>query len=115
MNPDTIFNKVVFLGNHDSVINAVVQKEVDAGATFNEAFDNAKLNGVNVNELNIISKTEDIPKDSLAARHDMPVEFIEKLKKAFIEFDNYQGIDTVVEGFIESKDEHYDIIRKLDK
>lgn len=115
MNPDTLFNKVLFLGNHDSVINAVMQKDVDAGATFNEAYDNAKEKGINIDELNILSKTEDIPKDSLAARHDMPEELIDKLRKAFIEFDNYQGIDTVVEGFIESKDEHYNIIRKLDK
>lgn len=113
LNPDKIFNKVVFLGNHDNVINAVMQREIDAGATYNEAMENARSCGVAVDELNIISKTDDIPKDALAARKDMPDDMIEKLRKAFVEFDNYQGIDTKVKGFIESSDEQYDIIRKL--
>jgi phosphate/phosphite/phosphonate ABC transporter binding protein len=113
MNPDTIFNKVIFLGNHDNVINAVIQREIDAGATYNEAFEKAKVSGVPVHELNIISKTEDIPKDALAARKDMPEDTIEMLKKAFIDFNNYEGIETKVQGFIESTDSQYDIIRKL--
>ncbi|PKM94489.1 MAG: phosphate/phosphite/phosphonate ABC transporter substrate-binding protein [Firmicutes bacterium HGW-Firmicutes-1] len=113
LNPDKIFNKVVFLGNHDNVINAVMQREIDAGATYNEAMEKAQANGIAVNELNIISKTDDIPKDALAARKDMPDDMIEKIRKAFVEFNDYQGIDTKVQGFIESSDEHYDIIRKL--
>lgn len=113
MNPDTIFDKVVFLGNHNNVIQSVMDREVDAGATFNEAFDNAKANGLAVHELEIISMTPDIPKDSLAARKDMPEELIEKVRDAFIKFSDYSGIDTKVQGFIESKDEHYDIIRKV--
>jgi len=113
MNPDTIFSKVVFLGNHDNVINAVMQREIDAGATYNEAFEKAQANGVAVSELNIISKTDDIPKDALAARQDMPESIVEALRKAFVEFNNYEGIETKVQGFIESTDAQYDIIRKL--
>ncbi|PKM58407.1 MAG: phosphate/phosphite/phosphonate ABC transporter substrate-binding protein [Firmicutes bacterium HGW-Firmicutes-3] len=115
MNPDTLFSKVLFLGNHDNVINAVMQGEIDAGATFNEAFEAATVNGIRTNELTIISKTDDIPKDVLAARKDMSDEVIAKLKKAFVEFDNYAGIETKVQGFIESHDEQYDVIRKLNK
>ena len=113
MDPDQIFNSVVFLGNHDNVINAVMDGEIDAGATYNEAMDKAMKNGINIEELNIIYKTEDIPKDSLAARKDIPDEIIEKLKTAFVEFNNYYGIDTNVQGFIESKNEHYQIIRNI--
>ena len=113
MDPDKIFNKVVFLGNHDNVINAVIEGEVDAGATYNEAMEKALENGINTEELSVIYKTEDIPKDSLAARKDIPDEIIEKLKTAFVEFNNYYGIDTNVQGFVESNDQHYDIIRKI--
>lgn len=115
MNPDTIFSKAVFLGNHDNVINAVLQREIDAGATYNEALEKAQASGIPVGEISIISKTEDIPKDALAARKDMPDEMIAKLKKAFIEFKNYEGIETKVQGFIESMDSQYDIIRKLNQ
>ncbi|PKM49018.1 MAG: phosphate/phosphite/phosphonate ABC transporter substrate-binding protein [Firmicutes bacterium HGW-Firmicutes-7] len=113
LNPDKIFSKVVFLGNHDNVINAVMQREIDAGATFDEAFQKAGTNGVSINDLSIISKTDDIPKDALAARKDLPEEVVELLRKAFVEFNDYAGIDTTVQGFIESSDEQYNIIRKV--
>ncbi len=115
LNPDTIFNKVTFLGNHDNVINSVMSREIDAGATYNEAFEKAEANGIPVHELNIISKTDDIPKDALAARKDIPDDIIEKLRKAFVEFNDYAGIETKVQGFIESTDQQYDIIRSLNK
>lgn len=113
LDPDRIFSKVVFLGNHDNVIQAVLQGDVDAGATYNEAFDAAKLKGLNVQDLLIISKTEDIPKDVLAARRDMDEEILDQLKVAFVSFSDYQGIDTKVQGFIESHDRQYDVIRRL--
>lgn len=113
LDPDRIFSKVDFLGNHDNVIEAVLSGEVDAGATYNEAFDAAKLKGLDVDRLVIISKTEDIPKDVLAARKDLPVELIDALKTAFVGFDDYEGIETKVQGFIESHDHHYDVIRNL--
>ena len=113
LDPDRIFSKEVFLGNHVNVIEAVLSGDVDAGATYNEAFDAAKLKGLDVGSLVIISETEDIPKDVLAARKDLPEDLIEALKIAFVSFDDYEGIDTKVQGFIESHDHHYDVIRKL--
>lgn len=113
MNPDEIFSKVVFLGNHDNVIDAVLRGDIEAGATYNEAFDAAKLKGVDVSNLIIVSQTEDIPKDVLAARKDFPIEVLEELKRAFVDFNDYSGIDTKVQGFIESRDEMYDVIRNL--
>ena len=113
LDPDRIFGKVVFLGNHDNVIQAVLQGDVDAGATYNEAFDAAKLKGLDVHALEIISRTEDIPKDVLAARRDMDEDLLQKLKVAFVGFADYDGIDTKVQGFIESHDHQYDVIRRL--
>lgn len=113
LDPDEIFSQVAFLGNHDHVIEAVLSGEVDAGATYNEAFDAAKEKGLDVDSLMIISKTEDIPKDVLAARKDLPLALIQELKASFVGFDDYEGIETLVEGFIESHDHHYDVIRKL--
>lgn len=113
MNPDKTFSKTVFLGNHDNVIKAVLNGEIDAGATFNEAFDKAKLDGIDISNLQILAKTEDIPKDALAVRSDLPKELIIKLKKAFVEFDDYRGIETKVQGFVESADENYNVIRAV--
>ena len=115
MDPDRIFSKVNFLGNHDNVIEAVLAGEIDAGATYNEAMDTAKIKGLDISQIEIISKTEDIPKDVLAARKDLDVEIIRRLKDAFVEFDSYDGIETKVQGFIESHDHQYDVIRRLNK
>jgi ABC-type phosphate/phosphonate transport system substrate-binding protein len=115
MDPDRIFSQVNFLGNHDNVIEAVLAGEIDAGATYNEAMDTAKMKGLDISRIEIISKTEDIPKDVLAARKDLDVEIIRRLKDAFVEFDSYEGIETKVQGFIESHDHQYDVIRRLNK
>jgi len=70
---------------------------------------------MDVGKLSIISKTEDIPKDVLAARKDFPEELLEELKRNFVAFSNYEGIETKVQGFIESSDAMYDVIRNLDR
>jgi phosphate/phosphite/phosphonate ABC transporter binding protein len=113
MNPDTTFEKVVFLGNHNNVVNAVLSGEVDAGATYDEVYDQARADGLFTDQISIIARTEEIPKDALAARKDFPQELADKLSTAFVEFNDYSGIDTTVQGFIKNTDQAYDIIRKL--
>ena len=115
MNPDTVFEKVVFLGNHNNVVNAVLAGEVDAGATYDEVFNQARADGLFSDQLIIVARTEEIPKDALAARKDMPAELTEKLRTAFVEFNDYKGIETTVQGFVKNDDQAYDIIRKLSK
>lgn len=113
MNPDTIFEKVVFSGNHNNVINAVLAGEVDAGATYDEAYNQARADRLFTDELIIIARTEEIPKDALAARKDMSPALVKKLSGAFVDFSDYRGIDTTVQGFVMNEDKAYDIIRRL--
>lgn len=113
INPDTIFKNTSFLGSHDNVINAVLSGEIDAGATYNEAMDNAQKNGVDISGIKIIAKTEDIPKDAIAASAKLDKELINKLQKAFEEFNDFKGINTIVTGFTAAKDSNYDVIRKI--
>ena len=112
MNPDTIFEKVVFLGNHNNVVNAILAGEVDAGATYDEVYNQARADGLFRDELIIVARTEEIPKDALAARKDMPAALVEKLSSAFVAF---SGADTTVQGFVRSEDKAYDIIRRLNQ
>lgn len=112
MNPDTIFEKVVFLGNHNNVVNAILAGEVDAGATYDEVFNQARADGLFTDELIIVARTEEIPKDALAARKEMPAALMEKLSSAFVAF---SGADTTVQGFVKSEDKAYDIIRRLNQ
>ena len=113
MDPDSIFEKVVFLGNHNNVVNAVLAGEVDAGATYDEVYNQAHADGLFTDQLIIVARTEEIPKDALAARKDMPTALMDKLSTAFVEFNDYSGIDTTVQGFVKNEDKAYDIIRRL--
>lgn len=115
LNSEKDFSKVSFLGNHQNVIKSVLNGDIDGGATYNEAFEYAEEIGLPVEQLNIIAKTADIPKDALAARSDMEEELLEKLKLAFISLKENDIIkkDTPIDGFVEVKDTAYDVIRKI--
>jgi ABC-type phosphate/phosphonate transport system substrate-binding protein len=43
----------------------------------------------------------------------MSEQLVEKLREAFIQFDEFKGIDTLVTGFVESNDNKYDVIRAV--
>lgn len=115
LNPDKLFKEVTFLGSHYNVIKSVLSGAVDAGATYNEALESGKEQGFNTDEINIISTTEDIPKDALAANPRFNKELAEKLQQAFISFNNFSGLNSNITGFVKSSDENYNIIRSLFK
>ncbi|QAT40458.1 phosphate/phosphite/phosphonate ABC transporter substrate-binding protein [Clostridium sp. JN-9] len=115
LNPDKLFKEVTFLGSHYNVIKSVLSGAVDAGATYNEALESGKEQGFNTDEINIISTTEDIPKDALAANPRFNKGLAEKLQQAFISFNNFSGLNSNITGFVKSSDENYDIIRSLFK
>lgn len=109
INPERDFKEVLFLGSHDNVIKAVLQGEIDAGATYNEALDRAKEQGIDISDIVILNTVKDIPKDAIVLLKRLPYDFIEKFKEALLSFKQAKGI----QGFIEAKDERYDIIRKV--
>lgn len=103
------------MGSHDNVIKGVLCAKLDGGATYNEALDSASKKGLDISKVNIIAKTDDIPKDALAARHNLNEELYNKLKAAFLSFKNNGELNSPITGFIEATDERYNIIRELDK
>jgi len=107
------FAKAVFMGSHDKVIRAVLSGEVDAGATYSEALDYAAQQGLPVDRLSIIASCGPIPKDVIGANAMMNPALRERLKKALIEFKKPADIVSPVDGFTESNDSNYDIIRNL--
>lgn len=115
LDPDNIFSKTSFLGNHDKVIEAVLSGAVDGGATFDEALEIAKMNNINIEEIEIIAQTSEIPKDAIAVRPGMDEIVIEKLQKSFIDFNEFEDIDTNIQGFEKSDDSKYDVIRLINE
>ncbi|WP_432662001.1 phosphate/phosphite/phosphonate ABC transporter substrate-binding protein [Wukongibacter baidiensis] len=113
IDPDKIFSKTSFMRNHDNVIKGVLSGELDAGATYNEAMDSLKAKGLPTEDLKIIKSIENIPKDSIAASPQIPIDVIKKLRVSFINFKVSNDLNTPLQGFEESKDENYDVVREL--
>ncbi|RCW51360.1 MULTISPECIES: phosphate/phosphite/phosphonate ABC transporter substrate-binding protein [unclassified Halanaerobium] len=106
--------ETLFLGNHDNVIKAVLDNKAEVGATYNEAWERAAKT-LNLDSLNILAKTDPIPKDVIAARAGLDKNILEETRNIFLKAD--QEIkeilnQTNITGFIESEDQKFDIIRK---
>ncbi|WFD09499.1 phosphate/phosphite/phosphonate ABC transporter substrate-binding protein [Tepidibacter hydrothermalis] len=113
LNPDKIFDKVTFMGNHDNVIKGVLSGELDGGATYNEAIEGLKTKGFPINDLKIIESIENIPKDAIAVSSKISDTIIEQLKNSFINFKPNGTLNTPIQGFNENRDEIYDVVRKI--
>lgn len=113
LNPDTLFGAAVFCGSHDQVIRDVLDGKIDAGATYDEAYENAERSGLPVHRLTIVARTQDIPKDSIAARLDVPEKLRTRLRENFMAFSDFAKYQTQLEGFQVSTDAQYDVIRAI--
>ncbi|MCT4607232.1 MAG: phosphate/phosphite/phosphonate ABC transporter substrate-binding protein [Marinisporobacter sp.] len=112
LDPDKMFSKVTFMGNHDNVIKGVLSGELDGGATYDEALENLKAKGISTDNVRIIKSVENIPKDAIAVSSKVSKDLLEKLKDSFINFKS-NDLNTPIEGFKESKDEHYHMVREI--
>ncbi|MFW6001694.1 MAG: phosphate/phosphite/phosphonate ABC transporter substrate-binding protein [Halanaerobium sp.] len=106
-----------FLGNHDNVIQSVIDEDFDAGATYNEAWERAEKSGVNLSSLKIIKKTEDIPKDVIAANDQLDSELVAEIQSAFLKVADQDELkeslkQTNITDFIKTVDSNFDVIRK---
>ncbi len=113
-NPDTYFAETHFLGSHNRVIEEVLNGGIDAGATYSEAMDAARKAGIPVDRLRIISQTEPIPKDVIAASPGFDEEIVEKLRTAFESLSETQTqcSKTKINGFVKTNDSDYEVVRK---
>lgn len=118
----------VFLGKHDTVVQAVYQKKVDAGATFYTPPDEdgtpkdarwlLRLQYPDVYEkIKILELTGPIPNDPLAFRKDVPEEFKKKISEAMMKYiKTAEGKEILlgmyhITDFKPAEDKDYDIVR----
>lgn len=115
-NPDTYFASTSFMGSHNKVIDAVLSGEVQAGATYSDAFEATGAKAAD--NLEIIFRTEPIPKDVIAAAPGVPDEVARLLTRAFEDIRGGVGAggqamqDAKINGFVEADDANYDVVRK---
>lgn len=87
--------------------------ETDGGAIYSETIKEAKNKGLPIEDIVIIKESSDILKDVIDYRPDMDKNLIGKLKKAFLEFSYLEGMQSPVEGFIETEDTNYSFIKEI--
>ncbi len=114
LDPDNLFSNVQFAGSHSGVINTVATSGSDAGATYNEAFEDAKKNGeLDPSRVRVLAQTDNIQREPIGIRPGVDPAVRERIRKALTSFDDFGGIDTDITGFLEVNDEDYDLIRAL--
>ncbi|WP_448969738.1 phosphate/phosphite/phosphonate ABC transporter substrate-binding protein [Macrococcus capreoli] len=111
--------KSVMVKGHDKAITALINKEVDVAATFQDARDYLEKDYPRIkSETRIIATTEKIPNDTISVQSQLDRQLKEKVKKAFITLSKDDSSKKIIkeiyshDGYAETKDSEYDIIRK---
>ena len=86
INPDTDLREIVDAGSHDSVVAAVYNGDVDAGATYVDARSRIEEDHPDVmEEVVVIEVTEDIPNDGVQFSPSVPPELRDTIVNALLE------------------------------
>lgn len=109
------FSQVKFLKRHANSLLAVYKGHVDAGATSFTAFDKVD---VNMDEIEIIWKSEPIYRGPWIARKDLPEDVFKTIQQAMLKVGAPGKNEKIFEelttkGFIEGKDSDYDNVRDV--
>jgi phosphonate transport system substrate-binding protein len=121
--PEKFFGRTIFAGNHDSVVVAVYNGQVDAGAIYGGPVSDARERMLRtipdlMKKTRIIAQTDPIPNDTVSVRKDLPPEVVRKLKEGLIAIANSEeGRRTVlslygIDSFTDAKDSDYDSVRE---
>lgn len=120
INPDTDLKEIVDVGSHDSVVAAVYNGDVDAGATYVTARARIEEDHPDVMEkVVVIEITEDIPNDGVQFSPTVPDEIREKIVNALLEIaeteEGKEALNTAYqwEGLLKHDDTFYDPFRQV--
>lgn len=109
-----------FLGSHDAVYDAVVDRSIDAGAVYSGEMHAGRLRHPEA-EIRIIAKTRRVPYDAYVTRSGLPAELARALGALIREIStaNEAGRRLLaplpdINGFVTVDDSHYDVIREVD-
>jgi len=121
--PDTYFSQVIFAGDHNKVIAAVLDRRVDAGAIYDGAIRVAKAEtGAATEDLAILARTDPIPHDAIAVRTGLDEALARKIQAALVNFNQTDagrrmiaGSKKGLTGFVVATDSLYDPVRRTAK
>lgn len=114
--------KTVVVKGHDQGVISVLNKNTDAAFVFQGAERLVKKDTPDVEKKIVpIYTTAKIPNDTITVRGDMSPKWQKKLQKAFKDIaktkEGHKIVSTLYthEGYVDSKDSNFDVIREYDK
>jgi phosphonate transport system substrate-binding protein len=125
IDPVRDFKQILYSGGHDATVLSVLNRKVDAGATYANSPDNEDTawmrylkNPEDVKKIHAIAFSEPIPADNLVIRGNLDEAIAKKIVEVFINLsrdpagkkmlrDLYQ-----IDGFVTATDKDYDSVRE---
>lgn len=110
------FGKYDFLSHYDNIVRAVLHGDYDAGILKDTKAYKWRDKGIR-----ILYSSPDLPPYNIAASKNVDEDLLKKLKKIFLGLDAsnpehrmvIKALDKKYDGFAETSDKEYDIVRKL--
>jgi phosphate/phosphite/phosphonate ABC transporter binding protein len=122
INPDGFFKETIFAGDHVKVITAVLNGQVDAGATYDGALKIARGKGMAAENLAIIASTDPIPHDAIAVRNGLDQALAKRIQTALVMLDQTEAGRRVIaastkklSGHVVAVDSTFDVVRRTAK
>jgi phosphonate transport system substrate-binding protein len=120
INPEEDLDEIVDAGGHSSVVAAVYNGDVDAGATYVDARGTIEDENPDVmEEVRVIAISEDIPNDGVQFHPSVPQEMRDQIVDALLEIaDTEEGQEALNRayswtGLVERDDTFYDPFRQV--
>ncbi len=126
--PTRDFKKVLYSGGHDATVLAVLNRKVDAGATFANFPDGREAAWTRYlkdpqeqKQIRAIAFSEPIPADNIVVNANLDPALSDKIKKIFLDLSaDPEGKKMLrdlyrIDGFVPASDEDYDSVRRAFK
>lgn len=124
INPERDFSNLIFSGAHDATVLSVLNKKVDAGATFSDDKDGKKgswtryLKPDEVNQIKVLAVSDPIPSDNICVSAELDPKIADKLANVIIDFGKTEEGKKMMaklykfDGYTRATDADYESVRK---
>jgi phosphonate transport system substrate-binding protein len=125
IDPVRDFKNIIYSGGHDATVLAVLNRKIDAGATFANSPDGKDTAWMQYlpdpeeqKKIRAIAYSEPIPADNLVINNSMDAGMAEKVEKIFLNLSQDPGGQKMlrdlyqIDGFVPASDKDYDPVRE---
>lgn len=120
IDPEKDPSEIRYFGNHLTLLDAVINGQIEVAASFAGALKLARAQGRDAGSLRVLAITGSIPYDALVVRPGLSVAAIEKIRQIFLDLNSttQEGRKALaplfeVNGWLSTTDAFYDPVREV--